>query len=74
MRKYGDVVQEKDGYCVVAVYEEGADGGETLIGYTVLNPDGVEVGFFNNLDDAIEELDRVTNGPGPKPSTPSFDM
>jgi hypothetical protein len=74
MRKYGGVAREKNGYSVVEVYEEDSSGNQTLIGYAVLDPDGGEVGFFGNLDDAMDELDRVANGPAPKPSTPSFGM
>jgi hypothetical protein len=68
MHRYGNVVAEKNGHCVLAVYERAKDGNESVVGYAIQSPDGNEVGFFSDevgffsdLADAIEELGRITS-------------
>jgi hypothetical protein len=68
MNGYWSVVSERDGHRLLLVYERLADGSEIVVGYAIQRPDrdelaffSHEVGFFNNLNEAIEEFERTTN-------------
>lgn len=61
MRTYGKTLFEKIGYCMVEVWDTDTAGLKELIGYAIVDPDGLESGFFSSYDDAIAEFKRVTD-------------
>lgn len=70
MRKYGKTVRENGGYSIVEVYDVRVDG-TRFLGYAILS-DEDEVGFFTDLGDAVNELDRLIGDMSPE--SPSVDM
>lgn len=52
----------------MSVYERSADGSEVVVGYAIQRPDcdqlpffSHEIGFYSDLNEAIEVFERMTN-------------
>lgn len=72
MREYGALLSEKAGIKLVEVCEKDGAGNIVIIGYAILGPDGGEIAFHGNYDDALAEFDQLTADDEPEP--PSFGM
>lgn len=61
MRIYGDTpFFEKNGFAMVEVWDINEDGKRKFRGYALLNPESEEIDFFESYEDALAELERLT--------------
>lgn len=67
MRTYGEPLFSKNGLALFGVYDEDAAGNTILVGYAILDADGNEIGFFDNYDDALVEIQGLTADELPPP-------
>lgn len=72
MREYGALLFDKAGFKLFEVCEKDGAGNIVVIGYAILGPDGEEIAFRADYEDALAEFDRLTEDDEPEP--PSFGM